>query len=342
MLRLEDINKRLGLLEMSEVSLEIKNGEYFVLLGPSGVGKTVLLEIIAGLIRPDAGRIFWNQKDITLEPPEARGFALVYQDYALFPHMTVAQNIAYGLADKSDSTQERLRVLAEMLHVEQFLKHRPATLSGGQQQRVGLARALAAKPKLLLLDEPLSALDANVRLKLRTELKRLNRQLNIPFLHITHDHEEAMALGDRVAVMLEHRIQQIACPEELFRRPSNLEVASFLGMKNVLPVSAVNDSLCQTCGVQVHAGSAGNGVSHIWVMPEEILLSRQPFDSSARNQFLCKVLDWDNRNCLLAVRVVSGELHLTALITYASFKELKIEVGTQVYATFKSSAVHCF
>ncbi|MHC4075595.1 MAG: ABC transporter ATP-binding protein, partial [Planctomycetota bacterium] len=195
MLELRSISKSLGSFAMSDVSLRINAGEYFVLLGPSGVGKSVLIEVIAGLIKPDGGRIFWNDNDITLEPPEARGFAVVYQDYALFPHLTVRQNIAYGLRAAGGSpgkTEAHLQMLTEMLHIHKLLTRRPATLSGGEQQRVALARALAVEPKLLLLDEPLSALDTNTRLRLRKELKRINRQLNISVLHVTHDPQEAM------------------------------------------------------------------------------------------------------------------------------------------------------
>jgi len=345
MLELQSITKSLGSFAMSDVSLHVDDGEYFVLLGPSGVGKTILIEIIAGLIKPDNGQIFWNDKNITFEPPEARGFAVVYQDYALFPHLTVRQNIVYGLrATGADSAKiaDRLERLAEILHIHELLSRRPGTLSGGQQQRVALARALAVEPGLLLLDEPLSALDTNTRLQLRKELKQINRQLNISVLHVTHDPAEAIALADRIGVMLDNRIRQVAQPTQLFRKPSDHRVADFLGMRNVLPVTRVEEGICFVCDRKVHVSSADDSTSHIWVKPEEILLSTKPFDSSARNQFKCRVVELDRRDSHLAVQVTSGMLSLTALITYASFKELGIKVGTEVYATFKSSAVHSF
>ncbi|MHC4125220.1 MAG: ATP-binding cassette domain-containing protein [Planctomycetota bacterium] len=345
MLELRSISKSLGSFAMSDVSLRINAGEYFVLLGPSGVGKSVLIEVIAGLIKPDGGRIFWNDNDITLEPPEARGFAVVYQDYALFPHLTVRQNIAYGLRAAGGSpgkTEAHLQMLTEMLHIHKLLTRRPATLSGGEQQRVALARALAVEPKLLLLDEPLSALDTNTRLRLRKELKRINRQLNISVLHVTHDPQEAMTLADRICVMLDNRIRQVAVPAELFRKPSDPEVAGFLGMRNILPVTGAEEGICLVGSKKVYAASVNDSTSHIWIKPEEILLSTSPFDSSARNQFRSRVAEIDHHDSLLAVYIVSGKLTLTALITYASFKRLGIEVGTEVYATFKSSAVHCF
>ena len=343
MLELRSIGVRLGEFELADISVTVQAGEYFVLLGPSGVGKSVLLEIVAGLIRPSAGRMLLDGRDITNLPPEKRGCSLVYQDYALFPHMTAGRNIAYGLVPRigRQAAKRRAAELAELLHITDVLDRRPAALSGGQQQRVALARALAVQPKLLLLDEPLSAVDTNTRLRLRKELKRINCELNTAVLHVTHDPEEAMALGSRVGVMLDHRLRQIAAPEELFRRPSDPAIADFLGMRNVLPVSGVQDKTCRVCGVDIHVSSLEARTGHIWIKPEEIILSAAPFSSSARNQFRCRVIDWDPRGSLLAMRVTIGELGLVALITHTSFTELGVAVGAELYATFKSSAVHC-
>lgn len=345
MLELRGITKRLGSFELADISLQIGNGEYFVLLGPSGVGKTVLIEIIAGLILPDAGSITWNGSDITSANPESRGFAVVYQDYALFPHLTVEHNIAYALRMAKRSSRrikDRILYLSDMLGINDLLKRRPSTLSGGQQQRVALARALAAEPKLLLLDEPLAALDTNTRLRLRKELKRINSETGIPVLHVTHDPQEAMSLADRICIMLENRIKQIATPHEVFQRPSDPQVADFLNMSNVLAVDLVHENICTVYGREIHVSSANDAICHIWIRPEEVLLSKEPFDSSARNQFKCKVTGWDNRDSLLAVRITSDRLDLTALITHASFQGMQIKAGAEVFATFKSSAVHCF
>ena len=345
MLELQSISKRLGSFAISDISINIEDGEYFILLGPSGVGKSVLVEIIAGLIKPDKGRILWNGRDITSLQPQSRGFAVVYQDYALFPHLTVRQNIAYGLKAARIPSKEitnRIDTLAETLHISQLLTRRPATLSGGEQQRVALARALAVEPRLLLLDEPLSALDTNIRLKLQNELKRINRELNISVLHVTHNPQEAMKLGDRICVMLDNKIRKIAEPTQLFRKPSDAKVAGFLAMSNVFAVTDAKDGCCSIFGHNIYASSVNDSTSHIWIKPEEILLSKEPFDSSARNQFKAQVTDLDHRDTLLAVHLTSGKLTLTALITYASFKKLGIEIGSELYATFKSSAVHCF
>ena len=338
------VSKRLGAMDMSGVTMTLQRGEYFALLGPTGVGKTVLIEIIAGLIRPDGGQICWDGVDITSLAPEQRGFAVVYQDYALFPHMSVAKNIAYGAracgCDAAEASA-RTKRLAEMLGITDLLGRRPNTLSGGEQQRTAMARALAAEPKLLLLDEPLSALDTNTRVRLRRELKRINAELGTTILHVTHEPEEAMALADRIGVMLDYRLHQVADPEELFRRPTDAEVARFLGIRNVLTVTGVRGDVCQVAGQEIRASAADESTRHIWIMPEELLLSDQAFTSSALNQFKCSVIDWDHSDALLAVQLACGDLRLVALITYTSFQQLKVAPGRQLYVTFKTSAIHC-
>ncbi len=345
MLELESLSKHLGLFTIADLDLRLNQGEYFVLLGPSGVGKTVLIEMIAGFIAPDAGRILCEGQDITTSPPEARDFAVVYQDYALFPHLTVAANIAYGLRARgvqSKQAAERVRALTEKLNIAALVNRRIGGLSGGEQQRVALARALAPRPRLLLLDEPLAAVDIGLRERLRHELRCIHQHTGTTFLHVTHDPDDALYLADRVGVMLGGCIRQVATPEELFRAPSDADVAEFLGMRNIMAVDSASQGVCHVGGVEIHAALADESISHIWIKPEEILLSRQPFDSSARNQFRCTVAEWENSGSLLAVRVSSGALTLTALVTYESFRELGIDAGTELYCTFKSSAVHCF
>ncbi len=336
MLELESLGKRLGLFTIADLNLRLNQGEYFVLLGPSGVGKTVLIEMVAGFIAPDAGRILCEGQDITNSPPEARDFAVVYQDYALFPHLTVAANIAYGLRARgvqSKQVAERVRALTEKLNIAALLNRRIGGLSGGEQQRVALARALAPRPRMLLLDEPLAAVDVGLRARLRHELRHIHQHTGTTFLHVTHDPDDALYLADRIGVMP---------PEELFRAPSDADVAEFLGMRNIMTVNSACQGVCHVGSVEIYAALADESISHIWIKPEEILLSRQPFDSSARNQFRCVVTEWENSGPMLAVRICSGDLTLTALVTYESFGELGIDVGAELYCTFKSSAVHCF
>jgi multiple sugar transport system ATP-binding protein len=221
-----------GVRAVDRLDLRIADGEFFALLGPSGCGKTTLLRTIAGLEAPTEGRIRIGDRDVTRVPPGGRDVAMVFQDYALYPHMTVVDNIAYPLKVKRVPRAERHRVAAEAgasLQLAATMERRPGQLSGGQQQRVALARAIAYRPKVFLFDEPLSNLDARLRLEARSFLKRLQRDLGITCVYVTHDQSEALALADRMAVMEAGRIRQLGTPVEVFRRPANLFVAGFIG-----------------------------------------------------------------------------------------------------------------
>ncbi|MDQ2999636.1 MAG: ABC transporter ATP-binding protein [Fibrobacterota bacterium] len=228
------------------VDLEIADGEFFCLLGPSGCGKTTLLRVVAGLEKPDAGRVKVGGKDVTDAPPHKRGCALVFQNYALWPHLTVRENIVYGLEVQRLPKGEIQTVLEESLRVYQLegLESRfPHQLSGGQQQRVALARAMAINPHAVLMDEPLSNLDAALRKTLRRELLDFHRKAGSTILYVTHDQEEAMALSDRIAVMMEGRIVETGAPSELYARPRRLETAQFLGDMNVMRNGSIPESI---------------------------------------------------------------------------------------------------
>jgi putative spermidine/putrescine transport system ATP-binding protein len=218
-----------------EVSLAIEKGETMVLVGPSGCGKTTTLRMTAGLEIPTSGRVFFGSKDVTDLPPEKRGVGMVFQNYALFANMTVARNIAFGLEMRGASRERigsQVTAMMSMMGITELAARKPGQLSGGQQQRVAFARALAIEPEYLLLDEPLTALDAKLRDSLRVELARLLKELNITALYVTHDLTEAMALGDRIAVMNQGQIQQCAAPREIYHNPANAFVASFIGRTN--------------------------------------------------------------------------------------------------------------
>ena len=345
MLEVRQLAKSLGTLRLKDVSFVVEPGDYLALLGPSGVGKTVLLELLAGLMKPDAGTICCNGVDLTAAPPERRNFAVVYQDCALFPHLSVAGNIAYGLARRGVSRRNRqtkVAALADMLEITDLLNRRPVTLSGGEQQRAGLARALAVEPQVLLLDEPLSALDPNARRRLRGLLKRVHDEFRTPTIHITHEANEALAVGHHIAVMLDGTIRQVAEPEAVFRRPSDPDVAQFLGLQNIFRVESISDQCCEVAGLTIHASAATPATRHLWITPEELLLSREPFDSSARSQFNATITGWDHHDSLLEIRLDTGDAVLTARITYASFQSMQLAEGDTLTITFKSSAVHCF
>lgn len=220
-----------------DVTLSIEHGELFTLLGPSGCGKTTTLRIIAGFELPDGGYVAFDGEDVTFRKPFERGCAMVFQNYALWPHMTVFENVAYGLKVKGVASSEIRRRVSEVLKLvglEGLENRYPLQLSGGQQQRVALARALVVEPKVLLMDEPLSNLDAKLRLRMREELKRLQKRLGITTIYVTHDQEEAMSISDRVAVMNKGRVLQVGAPTEVYSRPSNLFIATFIGRGSLL------------------------------------------------------------------------------------------------------------
>jgi ABC-type Fe3+/spermidine/putrescine transport system ATPase subunit len=226
---------------LDDVSLEILPGELFFLLGPSGCGKTTLLRSLAGFYVPDAGRILFGGRDVTRVPPQRRNTAMVFQNYALWPHMTVEANVAFGLAVRKAPRAERRRRAAEaleMVRMGQYGRRRPNQLSGGQQQRVALARALVVRPQCLLLDEPLSNLDAKLRLEMRTEIRRLCKEFGLTGVYVTHDQKEALSIADRMAVMFDGRIGQLGPPRELYMRPANAATADFLGETNFLKATA--------------------------------------------------------------------------------------------------------
>ncbi len=237
-LRLQGVRKSYGqVLAVAGVDLTVEEGEFFTLLGPSGSGKTTLLRLIAGFERPDAGRIELGGRDVTSTPPYLRDTNTVFQDYALFPHMSVADNIGYGLRVKGVSRQpreERVQRALKMVRLEGLGRRRPNQLSGGQRQRVALARAVVNEPEVLLLDEPLGALDLKLRQEMQIELKQIQKEVGITFIYVTHDQEEALTMSDRVAVMSNGQIEQIGSPVDVYERPATEFVAGFIGISNVL------------------------------------------------------------------------------------------------------------
>ena len=286
---LERVSKRFeSVTAVDDVSLEVASGEFFSLLGPSGCGKTTSLRMIAGFERPDAGRILIGDTDVTETPPHRRPVNTVFQSYALFPHLTVEGNVAFGLRFKDVSKDEGRRRVAEVLErvrLGGFGQRRPHQLSCGQQQRVALARALVLSPSVLLLDEPLGALDAKLRRELQIELKSIQREIGITFLYVTHDQEEALTMSDRLAVMSRGRVEQLGTPREVYEHPETTFVADFLGVSNLMRARVLGDGRVDVGGVTLSATSADPrraGVVRLTIRPERVRIEPPATDGENR------------------------------------------------------------
>ena len=281
--RLENITKRFGedVVAVNDVSLTIERGKFFALLGPSGCGKTTTLRMIGGFEEPTSGTIFLGEREVTGLPPYRRDVNTVFQSYALFPHLSIFENVAFGLRRrgvKGDELARRVGEAMELVGVAAMAKRKSRQLSGGQQQRVALARALVNRPRVLLLDEPLGALDLKLRKQLQLELKRIQHEVGITFVHVTHDQEEAMTMADSIAVMGEGSIEQLGSPTELYEHPRTAFVAGFLGASNLLCGTAAGDGLVRLDGgtevrVPPDALAGRTGRVAVGVRPEKVRLA---------------------------------------------------------------------
>jgi spermidine/putrescine ABC transporter ATP-binding subunit len=280
-LQMEGVTKRFGkVTAVDEVTAEVRENEFYSLLGPSGCGKTTLLRVLAGFEEPDAGRVVLDGQDLVGMKPNRRPLNMMFQSYALFPHMSVEQNVTYGLRVEGVARAEARRRAAAALERVQLTEHAsriPAQLSGGQRQRVALARALVKEPRVLLLDEPLSALDRRIRGEMQIELKRLQHEVGITFLVVTHDQEEAMTMADRIAVMEEGRIEQVGTPQELYDEPATRFVANFLGDANLFAGEVAGDRVgpWRVAPAMLDRVDLGDGDSAVIVVrPERMRLRR--------------------------------------------------------------------
>jgi spermidine/putrescine transport system ATP-binding protein len=287
------LTKRFTEVAVDGIDLTVHRGEFFSLLGPSGCGKTTTLRLVAGFEQPTAGRILLDGTDVTAIPPHKRNVNTVFQSYALFPFLSVFDNVAFGLRNrgiaKADMTR-RVGDALELVKLTEYAKRRPGQLSGGQQQRVALARALVLNPAVLLLDEPLGALDAKLRRSLKIELKALQERVGITFLYVTHDQEEALTMSDRLAVMNAGRIVQIGAPREVYEEPGDTYVADFLGVSNLMEVDVVERGPGQRCLLKVGEAALvaergeieGLGPAHAVIRPERVRI--EPYGSPGDNR----------------------------------------------------------
>ena len=348
MLEVRGLSKKLGDFSLNDISFDVAAGEYFVLLGASGMGKTVLLETLTGILPSDSGRIILNGVDITEEKIQKRKIAIVFQNQALFPHMTVRKNIAYSLSSRRMNCareNDRVRELAGSMEIESLLDRMPGTLSGGEAQRVALARALALEPECILLDEPLSSLDNNTRKKIRALLRRLNRG-GITIIHVTHDYEEAVSLAERIGVMEEGSIIQVDTPEKILRSPRSEFVAGFVGIKNFFRGKIVHNRQDSRDSAEFLTGGARfsvvtnipDGEGFAIVRSEDIVLSIGKPSSRAGN--LLKGVVSDISKVRLGVEIViDSDVELSAVVADDFQERTGIEIGREIYLAFEQGAV---
>jgi spermidine/putrescine transport system ATP-binding protein len=351
MVELRNVTKRFGAYEaLKEASFEIRAGEFMTFLGPSGCGKTTCLRLISGFDTPTSGQIFLDGKDLTFEPPYRRDVNQVFQNYALFPHLTIYENIAFGLRMKKippAQIRERVDRVVKMTSLEDFTTRKPAQLSGGQRQRVALARAIVCEPKVLLLDEPLSALDAKLRTQMRVELKQLQKKLGITFIFVTHDQEEALTMSDRVAVLNAGRVEQIGTVNEIYYKPATRFVASFIGESNI-----VEAEILRSEGEFLHCRLEGGleldvrtpkPPAHSQILlslrPEKIRLTRE--NPGGRNSFPGTIEMEIFKGAVDDLTIsVQGGLQLGAVLTNDGQAESDLHEGERVFARIQPEDIH--
>jgi iron(III) transport system ATP-binding protein len=347
-LEVRNLHKRFGdFVALGDISLDIDEGEFVCFLGPSGCGKTTLLRAIAGLDPQTAGTIRQKGQDVSTLPPAQRDFGIVFQSYALFPNLTVADNVGYGLVSRRQprgAIAKRVAELLALVGLPDAGPRYPAQLSGGQQQRVALARAIATAPGLLLLDEPLSALDARVRLRLRHEMKALQRRLGVTTIMVTHDQEEALTMADRIVVMNHGAIDQVGTPQEIYRRPATAFVADFVGAMNFLdgtlaaPDRVAVGSVAFQCPPQ--KGLAPGSKVRLCIRPEDVRVRDLPADAPNRLGVEVAELDFVGAFCRASLRTEG--IALTADFSSNLIRDLAVETGRKLEVALPVDRVRVF
>jgi molybdate transport system ATP-binding protein len=350
-LKIENINITLGKFTLTNVDFGIKKGEYVTIIGPSGSGKSILLETVAGFYKPKSGKVYLNDEDITDKPIESRNISIVYQDYVLFPHMNVYENIMYGLKkhNKNKTQNDKdINEISKILKIDHLLKRKPLTLSGGEMQRVSIARALIVKPQLLLMDEAFSALDYKIKKEMRQLLKEAAKKYNTTVLHVTHDFEDVWTLADKTVLMRFGEVLQVGTPEEMFSKPKNRKVADFVGT-NILNAKVIdkedNLSVLEIDGFKLYSiddADIGENVK-ISIRPEDIIVSKSGCEKESAKNCIYGFIEKAEKKGFLADLIVDvNDIKFVVLITLNSYEKLNLQEKTNVYLIFKASNVHIF
>lgn len=318
---------------LNNINLEIQAGEFVCLLGPSGCGKSTLLRLIAGLDRPSSGQIYIGDRDVTNLPPVRRNFGIMFQSYALFPNLTAFENVAYGLRNqkmRSKDLEERVNRLFDMIKLPHIKNRFPSQMSGGEQQRIALARALATEPDFLLLDEPLSALDAKVRISLRKEICNIQKELKLTTIMVTHDQDEALTMADRIIVMNKSVVMQSGTPEEIYESPKNPFVADFIGSINF-----IDEKQSKAYGLSQGGQTA--------IRPEKIIIKKE----ESENAFRGKITDIEfrgfyDRVSVLISNLMHGDLLLSVDVPFQTAKAMKFKVDENVFVNLPKEEIQVF
>jgi molybdate/tungstate transport system ATP-binding protein len=350
MIEVKSLSIDLGEFHLKDINLSIKNGEYFIILGPTGAGKTVLLEAIAGLHKIKQGEVWINGDEVTRLAPEERKIGYVPQDYVLFPFLNVYENIAFGLKEAKYSKEEikkHVSTLTDLVAINHLLNRDTRSLSGGEKQRVAIARALALAPKILLLDEPLGSLDLQTAKYLRLELKRIHRELGVTTIHITHDQTEAEEIGDRIGIMDSGRLEQVGEPDEVFFYPGNKVVSDFIGSPNILECGSCNylgQGLMEVdCGgLRIVLSHEGNSVQRIALFPRDIYISDTPPPGPTMNRFKGVITDIKPSGTMERLTVKVGGKSLQTEIPRDISKDMDLKMDKEVFLIFKLKGIKAY